>query len=213
MLALAGLLLLTLTAAAQTVAGQAGQDGKTSSPTAHPTRHVAHHHKRHVAAKVQEPVVVAPVPPPVPPAQQAASPAKIDFRQGTLRINAENSSLVQILNAVSQKTGMAVEGLGHDERMYGQYGPGPVASTLTKLLDGAGYDYVITGGSASGPPTKLILTTGNSMPGSATAATAYSAPVATAEPANPSEAPHTKTPQEIFDEIRAQHHPGRPLPQ
>lgn len=153
-------------------------------------------------------------PPPVPPVQQAASPAKIYFRHGTLRIDANNSSLMQILNDVSRQSGLVIDGLNRDERVYGQYGPGPVASTLTKLLDGAGYNYVITGGSAAGgTPMKLMLTAGNTMPPSVPAT--YSAPTpvnASPEPANPSEPVHAKTPQEIFNELRAMRPRHRPPP-
>ncbi len=202
MLALGPLLLLTLTATAQ------------STPPAAPTsRHVIHRHVRHPRAKAKEPVVVAPVapPPPVPPAQQPPHPAKIDFRPDTLRIDADNSSLVEILNEVSRKTGLAIDGLNHDERVYGQYGPGSISSTLSKLLDGAGYNYIIVGGSAGQPPTKLLLTMAGSVVASPPApmAATFSAPIAAPAPENPSEPTHPKTPQEIFNELRGmrQHPP------
>jgi len=155
----------------------------------------------------------APVAPPrpVPPAEQPATQAMIDFRQGLLSIHAQNSSLVTILNQVSRQTGLVVEGLNHDQRVYGQYGPGNMASTLTALLDGSGYNYVIVGGDSSHAPSKLILTQGNapSAPGVPVAANNGTVtPTDTAsEPvsANPSEPVQAKTPQEIFDELRKMH--------
>ena len=132
------------------------------------------------------------------------------FNGETLRIDADNSSLVQILEQVSHATGIKVDGLGADERIYGQYGPGPVTNTLSKLLDGAGYNYVIVGGGPGKPATKLLLTAGPS--GSAIASSvAAPAPSFSSEPAKPLPAPsfseptHPKTPQEIFNELRKMH--------
>ena len=138
-------------------------------------------------------------------------PATIDFHQGLLSIYAQNSSLIAILNQVSSQTGLVIEGLTHDERMYGQYGPGNIASTLTTLLDGAGYNYVIEGGDGGHSPGKLILTQN-------TGAIASSLPVVAgnetvAPPSNstgpvvadPSAPVRAKTPQEIFDELRKMH--------
>lgn len=180
-------------------------------------KHALHHrtgHKAHI--KPASPAITAttvPTPPaPVPPAQQLASPAKIEFQQGQLQIDAQNSSLIQILTKISGETGLVVEGLGHDERIYGQYGPNSVASTLTALLDGAGYNYVIIGGGNQGS-MKLLLTprTAGSI-GVASGPTAIGNPVAapasaTPATANPSEPPHPKTPQEIFNELRRMHPP------
>ena len=57
-----------------------------------------------------------------------------------LRINASNSSLQQILNEVSVETGTKVEGLGADQRVYGEYGPGQARDVLSQLLQGSGYN-------------------------------------------------------------------------
>jgi hypothetical protein len=186
------------TATSQTATGKAS------------TRHVITHHKRHrKPVKVAEQPATAPAPLPVPPAEQAPSPPNITLTTGTLQINANNSSLIDILNDISKRTGMVVEGSNHDKRIYGQYGPGPVSKTLSQLLDGAGYNYVIVDGSGPGSlPAKLLLTTPSSMP-----ATSAPAPVTTtyvspsAAPADPSEPVHPKSPQEIFQELRRMHPP------
>jgi hypothetical protein len=180
--------------------------GKASTP------HVITHRKRHrKPVKVVEQPSTTPTPPPqpVPPAEQAPSPPNININAGTLQINANNSSLIDILSDVSKRTGMVVEGSNHDERIYGQYGPGPVSKTLSQLLDGAGYNYVIVDGRGPGSlPAKLLLTTPSSMP-----ATSAPAPVTTtyvspsAAPANPSEPVQPKSPQEIFQELRRMHPP------
>jgi hypothetical protein len=127
------------------------------------------------------------------------------FRHGNLRIDANNSSLIEILRQISHQTGLDVEGLGHDQRIYGQYGPGSMSSTLAKLLDGSGYDYVIVGGGTGHPPTKLLLTVAGEAPAGASVATNNNTP-ATSEPENPSEPTQAKTPQQIFEELRRMHH-------
>lgn len=126
-----------------------------------------------------------------------------------LTIEARNSSLEQILNQVSQQTGMTIEGSNHDKRIYGDYGPGTVSATMEKLLNGAGYNYVIVGGGDGRPPAKLLLTSDKAGAGSAPAVTSQAAqatpPVQSAAPENPSSPTHPKTPQEIFEELRRMH--------
>lgn len=100
---------------------------------------------------------------PVPPAQQPPVPATVTWHKDQLGIQAKNSSLVQILNEVSRDTGLKVLGLSTDQRVYGQYGPGTVSHTLSQLLDGSPYNYVIIGGDASHPPKQLLLTTSNGV--------------------------------------------------
>ena len=226
LLAFAGLLLLTLPAAAQSSPAANPAGNTTATPTqthaqtqaqtqaqtkaqTKPVPHrVAPHYrkrKRHVVKAAEPPAAPPPPPPPVPPAQQPARPAQIQFSQGRLSIDADNASLVDILNRLSHQTGMAVDGLNGDKRIYGQYGPGPMADTLSQLLDGAGYNYVIIGGGPGQTPTKLLLTTPSNAPATPAAPAAASTPAPVA--ANPSEPVEPKTPQQIFDELRRMHHP------
>lgn len=126
-----------------------------------------------------------------------------------LSIQARNSSLINTLSLVSRETGLIVEGLGSDQRIYGQYGPGTLASTLTALLDGSGYNFVIIGGEGGQPP-KLVLTTGGAVANPNTAVAAGSGPIASAAseesaPADPTQPAQPKTPQEIFNELRKMH--------
>jgi hypothetical protein len=118
---------------------------------------------------------------------------------------------VNILVQIQHQTGLVIDGLSHDQRMYGQYGPGSVSATLTALLDGSGYDFIIVGGGAGGTAPKLILSTPAS-----TATAAAPAPVVSneatppangdqAEPADPTAPPQAKSPQEIFNELRRMH--------
>lgn len=185
-------------------------DSSNQQPTTKPKPH--HSARRHTHRKPAPEVAAPPTPPiPIPPAQQTAAPATVEYRDGQLQITAQNSSLVQILTKISQETGLVVDGLGHDQRIYGQYGPGSVAVTLSALLDGAGYNYVLVGNANGRDAAKLLLTPRSGDGGGVTSAAAttpvpFSAPANTTQQmANPSEPPHPKTPQEIFQELRKMH--------
>ena len=88
-----------------------GQSATLTAPASHPA--AAHRHKRHhhhsPPKRTVTPAVVTPPPPPAP-ADQSPSAATVSFTNGMLTIQARNSSLEQILNQVSQQTGMAIEG-------------------------------------------------------------------------------------------------------
>lgn len=209
-----GLLSLPLSGIAQTAQIPASAAAQAQTHT-HPH---ASRSKKHVKTAPATAPVEPPPPPPLPPVQQAASPAKIDFPHGSLSIDAKNSSLKQILDQISHQTGMEIQGLDHDERIYGQYGPDTVANTLTDLLDGSGYNYVMIGGGDGSPPTRLVLTPGNGgsannvpTPGAFapanTSAAGSAAPADTpaAQPPDDSTSAQPKTPQQMFDELRKLH--------
>ncbi|HET9086147.1 MAG TPA: hypothetical protein VFN53_01350 [Acidobacteriaceae bacterium] len=202
------------------------QTQSTQSPPAPHTRHSrtsshshASHSKKHGTATRSKPAAAIPQPaPPLPPVQQSAQQAKIQFHQGTLSINAQNSSLKEILDQVSHQTGLEIDGLDHDERIYGQYGPDTVANTLTDLLDGSGYNYVMIGGGNGAPPTKLLLTANNGGPGAGNAAPPSSPPPAANAAPSQEPPPDTQptddvsqhpapTPQELLDQLRKDHPP------
>ncbi len=209
------MLLMPASLATAQTTGTAAPAGSTPSATTStakpPVHHAIHHHhhaKPQAATVATEPV--AP-PPPLRPAEQPPSPATIEFSNGVLSVHAQNSSLVNILVQIQHQTGLVIDGLSHDQRMYGQYGPGSVSATLTALLDGSGYDFIIVGGGAGGTAPKLILSTPAS-----TATAAAPAPVVSneatppangdqAEPADPTAPPQAKSPQEIFNELRRMH--------
>ncbi|MHB8303143.1 MAG: hypothetical protein ACYDC6_09965 [Acidobacteriaceae bacterium] len=212
--ALSGTLFLALSANAQTA------PAAPSAPAVHskaPRR--KHAAKKHAKQKSVAPAVVAPPPPPppLPPVQQAPRPASVTFAQGQLSVRAQNSSLAEILGQISRRTGLEVEGLKQDERIYGQFGPDTVARTLTQLMDGSGYNYVLIAGT-SDTPGKLVLTPANDGSGSpAPNATGIAAPLSVAggavspgtqqpaDAASGGDPARPKTPQEMFDELRKMH--------
>ncbi len=156
--------------------------------------------------------------------QQPAQPAEIHFTPDSLSIRAENASLEAILHTLEAQTGMHFEGLGTDERVFGNFGPGDPHEVISDLLNGTPYNVLMVGDQANGAPGKLILTPATHESASA----ASPPPAAAAEPNPPDEeeqpeppAPHpstvtlprgqmapgaaqpVKTPQELFEELQA----------
>jgi hypothetical protein len=67
------------------------------------------------------------------------------FRNGLLTIQAQNSSLAEVLTAVHHATGASLEmpPTASNERVAVNLGPAPPSQVLTSLLNGAPYDYVL----------------------------------------------------------------------
>ena len=122
----------------------------------------------HRAAKKQAQVAppVAQTPPPMPdwPVNDKPNPASVVWDASGLRINASNSSLQQILKEVSTETGTKVEGMGADQRIYGQYGPGQARDVLSQLLQGSGYNVLAAGDLGKGAPREIVLSPRKSGP-------------------------------------------------
>jgi hypothetical protein len=91
------------------------------------------------------------------PATQIAPQAKVTYTGGQLEIHADNSSLNQILRSISHLTGLKITGGVPEQRVFGAYGPAPVAAVLATLLDGTGTNILLLEGSATTPPV-LVLT-------------------------------------------------------
>jgi len=87
-----------------------------------------------------------------------ALPAKVTFSAGQLSVDADNSSLIEILHQLAATSGMSVDGINQDQRIFGSYGPGNPRDILSSLLDGAGYNVLMVGSTADGAPRQLILT-------------------------------------------------------
>jgi hypothetical protein len=147
--------------AAQFVFGFALAAQTPATPATTPAHPPARHHKKPAAAKPAAQPAPAPVPaaPPTPnwPAAKKPTEASVVWDSHGLFIQASNSSLDQILNDVSLKTGAKVEGMGRDERIFGTYGPGPARDVLTQLLDGSGYNILLVGDMGQGTPRRIVL--------------------------------------------------------
>ena len=124
------------------------------------THHARKPHAAQPVPTAQPPVDVTPPQPEMPkwPANESPSQPTVTWNSQGLRIQATNSSLSQILNAVGTKTGARIEGVSGDERVFGDYGPGPARDVLTQLLRGSAYDFLMLGDQGQGTPRQVILT-------------------------------------------------------
>jgi hypothetical protein len=118
---------------------------------------------RHARKTAQ--VEAAPEPAPAPPEPEVphwpvnenpGQPAVTWDAQG-LKIAATNSSLKQIMNDVANATGAKVEGLGQDQRVFGDFGPGQARDVLSQLLVGSGYNVLMIGDQGEGTPRQIVL--------------------------------------------------------
>lgn len=94
----------------------------------------------------------------VPSPTVTAQPANVILKNGTLTVDAHNSSLDEILKDVARLGGMTIDGTAANERIFGAYGPGAPRDVLTSLLTGSGYNFVMIGDKPDGVPRKLLLT-------------------------------------------------------
>ncbi len=151
--------------------------------------------------------------------QQPAQEAKIVFDSNRLSIHADNSSLAGILHQVASSSGMKVEGLAGDERVFGTFGPGAPRDVIADLLNGTAYNVALIGDLDNGAPRELILT-----PATHGAAAPAPAPQANSDDANDQESqdvpptpppevpqppttqtpgtPGVRTPQQLFEQLQ-----------
>jgi hypothetical protein len=147
--------------------------------------------------------------------QQPAGEAQIVFSGDTLSIRADNSSLSAILHQVAGKSGMQIEGLSGDERVFGTFGPGTPRDVLADLLNGTAYNVVLLGDLSNGAPRQLILTPtthgGAAMPPPPQVTTDEASNEPEPEPPPPEPAPSgttppptpgVKTPQQLFEQLQ-----------
>ncbi len=95
---------------------------------------------------------------------QAGTPAgerlTVDFRDGQLAIDAQNSTLADVLKLVATKTGTSIRippGSGL-ERIFEHGGPGPVRNVLEHLLNGSSFNFVIINSPQRSVPREILLT-------------------------------------------------------
>ena len=132
--------------AAQMKAAQATQVQSTAGPSTAPVLG-------------PQPGPTVPAPPPPTPEQGPSSPPQVSFQGGQLTIEARNSTMSDVLNAVKQKTGAAVDmPVVSSERVVGVFGPGAPRDVIAQLLNGSHYDYVLLGSPADpGALKKIVL--------------------------------------------------------
>ncbi|MGD0789759.1 MAG: hypothetical protein ABR898_17430 [Terracidiphilus sp.] len=162
-----GVRLLSLLALAAALGGSqmlAAQAPAATSTTA-PAHKPLHTHTRPSAAHPLTPPAAAALPAATPavleaphwPANDRPVEASVVWDSQGLSIDAQNSSLEQILRDFSTATGAKVEGLASDERVFGFYGPGQARDVLSQLLQGSGYNVIMIGDQGQGAPRQIVL--------------------------------------------------------
>ena len=95
------------------------------------------------------------------------TPPRVTYQNGLLTIDAQNSTLSQVLRAVQAQTGASVEmpSSAANERVMMQVGPGRPRDVLNTLLNGSKFNYIILGMiNNPGGVQKVILTTRQNTP-------------------------------------------------
>src|SRR6266851_7023336 len=139
------LVLLSVSVTAATQTGPRKKSHKTKTPVVQPAPEPA--------------PTPAPPPPPLTPEQGPSYPPEVSFQAGQLTIVARNSTMVDVLTAVKQRTGAAVDmPAASGERVVGRFGPGTPRDVMAQLLNGSHYDYVLLGSPADpGALRKVVL--------------------------------------------------------
>ena len=139
------LVLLSVSATAAAEAGPRRKTHKAKTPVVQPAPEAA--------------PTPAPPPPPLTPEQGPSYPPEVSFQRGELTIVARNSTMGDVLMAVKQRTGAAVDMPAvSSERVVGRFGPGAPRDVMAQLLNGSHYDYVLLGSPAEpGALKKVVL--------------------------------------------------------
>jgi len=149
--------LLTFFAAAQMAPAPA-------DATPPPVRQARSTSKRKHASK-PSPVPEQPTVPaaPLTPEQMPPVPPQVTYRDGLLTIVASNSTLSDILHAVSQRTGATLDAPPQliGERVAVHIGPGSPRDVLASLLTGPRFDYILVGADGDANAVRSIILTAN----------------------------------------------------
>ena len=131
------------------------------------------------------------------PEQMPAVPPEITFRDGSLTINAPNSTLGDILRGVRNQTGASVDLPGNaTERVMGKFGPGPARDVLSALLNGTHFNYVLMGSATDPDALDRVVLTAKSNGGEAPATQEANAAPPNQGPPPP--APAANAPDDLF---------------
>lgn len=224
---LAAVTAMVLTAPATNGAQPSGAVRKLVPQTNAPAAHRTHAGRKKgtvqpnpAAAAIPAPTPVqtpaTPPPPPQPqwPVNDPPQQASVAWSAQGLSIDARNSSLEEILKDVASQTGVKIEGMDKDERVFGIYGPGQPRDVLSELLEGTDYNVLMVGAGERGAPQQIVLSVkpeGGPQPNAPVAQNdVYEPPEAPFEPPQPVQQPQQvmppnqspRTPQQILQEMQ-----------
>ncbi len=142
---------------------------------------------------------------PLTPEQRPAAPPLVTYIDGKLSVTAKNSTLGDILRAISAKTGASIDiPEGANERVVSQLGPASAREVMTALLNGSHFNYVMVG-SESNPNAvaHVILTAKTDRPEGSTG-TMASATRPTIQPRTALQAAIMQPYQDMLEQQQAQ---------
>lgn len=164
---LAAAALLVAFAASGAVLDAQSPPPSSSPPSSQPTQRAlgaAQIHKHNAdrpSPSVPAPAAIETPPPELPrpdwPVNDMPVPAKVTWDTRGLTVEANNSSLDEILKEVATETGARLQGKVGDERVFGSYGPGAARDVITQLLDGTAYNVLMVGDQGEGTPRQIVL--------------------------------------------------------
>jgi hypothetical protein len=101
-------------------------------------------------SKAAQQAATQPTPPPAPPPTPEQLPAvqpRVSFQNGLLSIEANNSTMYDVLSAVKRQTGANIDvPLGSAaDRVVTRIGPGKPRDVMASLLSGSKFNYIIVG--------------------------------------------------------------------
>jgi hypothetical protein len=144
---------------------------------------------------------------PLTPEQRPAAAPLVTYIDGKLSVSAKNSTLGDILRAISAKTGASIDiPGGANERVVSQLGPAPARDVMTALLNGSHFNYVMVGTETNpNAVAHVILTAKTDRPeGSVGGAMAASATRGTVQPRTALQAAIMQPYQEMLEQQQAQ---------
>jgi hypothetical protein len=143
----------------------AAQNTETSTQSTQPSHKPVHKKKptkAELKAEAEKKAFLAPIDAPVDPGptwpvDDVAKKPEISWDSNGLKIEATNSSLKDIIQEITTDTGVTIEGLNNDQRIFGVYGPGRARDVLGQLLEGTGYNVLMIGEQGPGTPRQVVL--------------------------------------------------------
>jgi len=136
-------------------------------------------HKRVASKPAPAPETPPPPPAPLTPEQMPPVPPQVTYSNGLLTIVATNSTLADVLQAVSARIGASVDAPARltGERVAARLGPGAPREVLSDLLRGPRFDYILVGSDRDPNGVRDIILAPNQSSPSATVAQVQARPV------------------------------------
>jgi hypothetical protein len=117
---------------------------------------------------------------PMRPSDMPPVPPQVTFRDGMLTVQAINSTMSSLLQAIRSKTGIQFEGGENSpDRVAISVGPAPEGEVLSSIFNGSNFDYVVIGRQDSPAIVQRVILTPHARGGGAGAV------VANGQPATP----------------------------